>query len=135
LVKGENVTKSKTITLGILGLMINDISVLTGCLYSTTTATDTTTSTSFFDQYGMIIFLVVIFALMYFLMIRPQRNRQKQMQKMVEELKRGDDVITNSGIYGKIEAVEETSFVLKLEDGAKMRVVKSAVAGKRPEVS
>jgi len=128
------VTKSKTITLGILGLLFTAVLVLSGCFPTATTSSGTaTTGTGGFD-WTIIIFLVVIFGLMYLLMIRPQRKRQKEMQKMVEELKRGDEVITNSGIYGTIDSVEETSFVLKLEDGARMRVVKNAVAGKKPEV-
>jgi preprotein translocase subunit YajC len=126
------VSKSIKVTLGIIGLLLTGIVLLSGCIPSTGT-TSGSTGTGGFD-WTIIIFLVVIFGLMYLLMIRPQRNRQKQLQKMVEELKRGDEVITNSGIYGVIESVEETSFVLKLEDGAKMRVIKSAVAGKRPEV-
>ena len=126
-------TKSKTITLGILGLMLAAIPALTGCLAASTTTSGTTTGTGGFD-WTIIIFLVVIFGLMYLLMIRPQRKRQKEMQKMVEELKRGDEIITNSGIYGIIEAVEENSFVIKLESGATMRVIRSAIAGKRPDI-
>ncbi|MBN1366939.1 MAG: preprotein translocase subunit YajC [Dehalococcoidales bacterium] len=80
----------------------------------------------------MIVFIVVIFGLMYLLMIRPQRKRQKEQQKLMTELQKGDDVITTSGIYGRIESVEENSFVLKLESGATMRVLRSAVAGKKP---
>lgn len=128
-------TRSKTITLAILGIMLTAVLILTGCLVpsGTTSGGTATTGTGGFD-WTIIIFLVVIFGLMYLLMIRPQRNRQKQLQKLVGDLKRGDEVITNSGIYGIIDTVEETSFVLKLEDGAKMRVIKSAIAGKRPEV-
>jgi preprotein translocase subunit YajC len=131
------VTKSKITVLGLLGLLLAAVILTASCLplASTSTGTSGTTATpSFFDQYGIIFFLIAIFGLMYLLMIRPQRKRQKEMQKMVEELKRGDEVITNSGIYGTIDSVEETSFVLKLEDGARMRVVKNAVAGKKPEV-
>ena len=65
-------------------------------------------------------------------MIRPQRRRQKEQQKMMQELNRGDEIVTTSGIYGVIDKVEETSFVIRLESGATMRVVKGAVAGRRP---
>ncbi len=77
------------------------------------------------------IFLVALFALMYFVMIRPQRKRQKEHQQMTEELKRGDRVITAGGIYGQIESVSEDSVILKVESGATMRVAKNSVALKR----
>jgi len=79
----------------------------------------------------IIIFLVLIFAVFYFLMIRPQRKRQKEQQQLMEELKRGDKVITAGGIYGQIESVSEDSVVIKVESGATMRVAKGGVALKR----
>ena len=82
-------------------------------------------------NWTMIIFLVLIFAMFYFLMIRPQRKRQKEQQQMIEELKRGDRVVTAGGIYGVIESVSEDSVVIKVESGATMRVAKGSVALKR----
>jgi preprotein translocase subunit YajC len=79
----------------------------------------------------MIIFLVLIFAVFYFLMIRPQRKRQKEHQHMVEELRRGDRVVTAGGIFGVIESVSEDSVVIKVESGATMRVAKGSVALKQ----
>ncbi len=79
----------------------------------------------------IIIFLVVIFGLMYFVLIRPQRKRQKEHQHLVEELKRGDRVVTAGGIYGVIESISEDSVVIKVESGATMRVAKNSVALKR----
>jgi preprotein translocase subunit YajC len=77
------------------------------------------------------IMIVAIFGLMYLLMIRPQRKRQKEQQKMASELQKGDDVMTTSGIYGRIESIDESTIVLKLESGATIRVVRNAVTGKR----
>jgi preprotein translocase subunit YajC len=82
-------------------------------------------------NWTMIIFLVLIFAMFYFLMIRPQRKRQKEQQQMMEELKRGDRVVTAGGIYGVIETISEDSVVIKVESGATMRVAKGSVALKR----
>mgnify|MGYP001146974059 CR=1 FL=1 len=79
----------------------------------------------------MIGLLVLLFGMMYFLMIRPQRKRQKEHQQMMEELKRGDRVITAGGIYGVIESISEDSVVLKVESGVTMRVARNSVAGKR----
>ncbi len=79
----------------------------------------------------MIVFVVLIIAMLYFTMIRPQRKQQKQRQEMMSQLKRGDKVITSSGIYGEIEGVSEASFVLKIESGATIRVTKGSVVVKR----
>jgi len=78
-------------------------------------------------MWTMIIFLVLIFGLMYLVMIRPQRKRQKQHQQLIEELKRGDRVITAGGIYGVIESISEDSVVIKVESGATMRIAKGSV--------
>jgi len=79
----------------------------------------------------IIIFLILIFGIFYFLMIRPQRKRQKEHRELVEELKRGDKVITAGGIYGEIESVSDDSVVMKVESGATMRVARNSVALKR----
>jgi len=79
----------------------------------------------------IIIFLVAIVAIFYFLMIRPQRKRQKEHQQLMEELKRGDRVITAGGIYGVIESLSEDSIVIKVESGTTMRVARSSVALKQ----
>jgi len=84
-------------------------------------------------DWTIIIFLVLIFAVFYFLLIRPQRKRQKQQQELMQELKRGDKVITAGGIYGVIESVAEDSILIKVESGATMRVSKSSVALKRDQ--
>jgi len=79
----------------------------------------------------MIIFLVLIFAMMYFLMIKPQRRRQKEQQELLERIRRGEKVITSSGIYGQIESISEDTIVIKLESGATMRVAKGSVASEQ----
>ena len=78
----------------------------------------------------IIVFLVVIFALFYFFMIRPQRKRQKEHEALVGQLRNGDKVITAGGIYGHVESVSQDSVVLKVESGATIRVAKSSIAGK-----
>ncbi len=83
------------------------------------------------SDWTMIILLVVMFGLMYLVLIRPQRKRQKEHQHLVEELKRGDRVITAGGIYGQIESISEDSVIIKVESGATMRVAKGSVALKR----
>ena len=80
------------------------------------------------SPWTMIIFIVLIFAAMYFLMIRPQRKRQKEHQEMMTELKRGDRVITAGGIYGTIESLSEDSVIIKVESGATMRVARGSIS-------
>ena len=84
----------------------------------------------FFSQYGMIIFLVVIFAVMYLLMIRPRQKQQKQHEAMMQELRPGDRVIIAGGIYGQIESIGEDTAILRIESGATMKVARSSILGK-----
>lgn len=73
--------------------------------------------------------LILIFAIMYFLMIRPQQKKAKQHRAMVEALRRGDQVITQGGVIGKVSRVKEGENEVEVEiaDGVKVRVVKSTI--------
>jgi preprotein translocase subunit YajC len=81
--------------------------------------------------WGMVIFLVAIFAIMYFLMIRPRQKQQKQQEEMLKELRAGEKVIIAGGIYGQIESLGEDTVILKLESGATMRVARGSILGKQ----
>ena len=73
--------------------------------------------------------LILIFAIMYFLLIRPQQKKVKEHQKMVEALRRGDQVITQGGIIGKVTKVKEDGEIeVEIATGVKVRVIKSTVA-------
>jgi preprotein translocase subunit YajC len=85
----------------------------------------------FFSQYGMIIFLVAIFAVMYLLMIRPRQKQQKQHDAMMQELRVGDRVIMAGGIYGQIESLSEDTAIIKIESGATMKVARNSILGKQ----
>ena len=82
------------------------------------------------DTWWMIIFLVAIFAVMYFLMIRPRQKQQKQREEMLQELRAGEKVIIAGGIYGQIERLGEDTVILKIESGATMKVARSSILGK-----
>jgi preprotein translocase subunit YajC len=84
-------------------------------------------------DWTIIIFLVLIFGVFYFLMIRPQRKRQKEHETLVRELQRGDKVITAGGIFGVIDNISEDSVVIKVEGGTTMRVAKGSVMMRRDE--
>lgn len=73
--------------------------------------------------------MLLIFAIFYFLLIWPVRKRQKALQQLVENLQRGDKVVTNGGLYGEVAAVDDSVVVLKIGDNVKVRVAKSAISG------
>ena len=83
------------------------------------------------ETWGMIIFLVAIFAVMYFLMIRPRQKQQKEHEAMMEELRVGDKVIIAGGIYGQIESLSEDTAILRIESGATMKVARNSILGKQ----
>ena len=64
---------------------------------------------------------------MYFVMIRPQKKRQEQQQKLIAALKTGDRVVTNAGIHGLISNVKETTVLVKVADNVKIEIDKSAI--------
>lgn len=73
--------------------------------------------------------MLAIFAIFWFLLIAPMRKRQKKLQELIENLKRGDKVVTNGGIYGEVAAIEGSTLVLKIAENTKVRITKSAIAG------
>ncbi len=81
--------------------------------------------------WGMVIFLVAIFAVMYLLMIRPRQKQQKEHEEMTQELRAGDRVIIAGGIYGQIESLGEDTVILKIESGATMKVARGSILGKQ----
>ena len=82
-------------------------------------------------NWSIIIIFAIFIGMFYFLMIRPQRKRQKEHQELIKELKKGDKVVTAGGIYGQIESLSQDSVVLKIESGATMRVTRSSIVSKR----
>ncbi|HSF38662.1 MAG TPA: preprotein translocase subunit YajC [Thermoanaerobaculia bacterium] len=75
--------------------------------------------------------MLIIFGIFYLLLILPMRKRQKAVQQMIQNLKKGDRVLTNGGLYGEISAVDETggTVMLRIADNVKVKVAKSAIAG------
>ena len=77
--------------------------------------------------FGQIIFLVLMFAAMYFLMIAPQRKKQKEHAKMLESLTTGDQVVTAGGIYGEITNKKDDRYVIRIAEGTKIEVGKAFI--------
>ncbi|MEY4616172.1 MAG: hypothetical protein RJB66_1132 [Pseudomonadota bacterium] len=76
----------------------------------------------------MMLPFIFVFAIFYFLVIRPQVKRQKAHHKFVSELKKGDEVITSSGILGTIEGLTDRFVTLEIAEGVSIKVLRSQVA-------
>ena len=70
----------------------------------------------------------LIAVVFYFFMIRPQMKKQKDQKKYVDELKKGDKVVTTAGIHGKVYEVADTTFLIETEGGGRIRFNKSAIS-------
>ncbi|MDR2796029.1 MAG: preprotein translocase subunit YajC [Spirochaetaceae bacterium] len=71
---------------------------------------------------------ILIIAIFYFLIIRPQNKKQKETQKMLSDLKKGDKVVTIGGVHGTIASIKDSSIVVKVDDNVKIEFSRSAVA-------
>ena len=77
--------------------------------------------------------MLFLFLGMWFLLITPQRKKQKKLEQMIKELKSGDHIMTSAGIYGKIKSVKEKSFIIELDANSTMEIHKSSVQTKITE--
>lgn len=71
---------------------------------------------------------IFIFLIFYFLIIRPQQKKQKEHQAMVAGLKKNDEVVTNGGIFGTIVNVKDKTFVIRVDENAKIEIEKNSIA-------
>jgi preprotein translocase subunit YajC len=83
--------------------------------------------------YSSLIFLALLVAMFYFLLIRPQRTRAKKQTEMAASLQIGDRVQTFGGVHGIVDSMDEDSVVLRLEDG-KMRISRRAIGSKTSDL-
>jgi preprotein translocase subunit YajC len=72
--------------------------------------------------------IALIFVIFYFLLIRPQQKKQKQHQKMLEGIKKGDRVVTSGGLYGTVVGVKDNVVVLKVAENVKMEFTKGSIS-------
>lgn len=77
---------------------------------------------------GTLVPMVLIMVVFYFFMIRPQVKKAKDHKKLVEELKKGDKIVTTAGIHGRIVDMNETTFLIEVEGGTKIRFDKTAIS-------
>jgi preprotein translocase subunit YajC len=81
------------------------------------------------SPYSFLIFMGVIFAIFYFLMIRPQQKRQKEHRQLLDNLKKGDRVVTTGGLHGTIAGLSDTAITLEIADKVKVKVGRGYIAG------
>ncbi|MBC8493382.1 MAG: preprotein translocase subunit YajC [Candidatus Thioglobus sp.] len=92
-------------------------------------------ATSGGDPWGGLPFLIIMFVLMYFLLIRPQQKRAKEHKTLLAALKKGDEVVTNGGVVGKVASVDESFATLEIADGVVVKVQKQGINQKLPKGS
>lgn len=80
-----------------------------------------------------ILFLVVFFAIFYFLILRPQNKRQKEQRNMVSNLAKGDEVVTSGGLVGKIVDLDDQFLELEISEGIKVKIQRFAVSACLPK--
>ena len=78
---------------------------------------------------GPLIFLVAMVALLWFVLIRPQRQRQATQRALLQELAADDDVVTAGGVFGRVRSVADDHVVLEIAPGTEVRVAKEAITG------
>ena len=83
--------------------------------------------------FGMLVFPVILIAIMYFLMIRPQMKRQKEHRAMLDKLSKGDEVITNGGIAGTVAEIGENFITVEIASNVQVRLQKGAIASVLPK--
>jgi preprotein translocase subunit YajC len=81
------------------------------------------------NPFASLVMMGLIFAIFYFVLILPMRRKQRKLEDLVKQLKTGDKVLLNSGIFGTIVGVEDDAFQLRIDDKTRIKVLKSAVAG------
>ena len=84
------------------------------------------------NPFASLIMMGLIFAIFYFVLILPMRRKQKKLETLVKGRKSGDHVVLNAGIFGTIVGVEESAFLVRIDDKTRIKVLKSAVAGLAP---
>ncbi len=80
-----------------------------------------------------IVMLVIMFAIFYFLLIRPQQKRAKQHKELVQSLKAGDEVVTAGGVHGKVVAVQDTAVTLEIASNVRVKVNRSSIVGTKTD--
>ncbi|KMM59871.1 preprotein translocase subunit YajC [Bacillus glycinifermentans] len=79
------------------------------------------------EMLGTLLPIILMFAVLYFLLIRPQQKQQKAVRQMQEELKKGDKVVTIGGLHGIVDSIDEEKVVIKTGDGTRLTFDRRAI--------
>ena len=85
------------------------------------------------SPYPSIIMMLALFGIMYFLMIRPQMKRSKEHRELISKLSKGDEVITNGGIAGRVDDIGENFVSVEIADGVKVKLQRAAIVAVLPK--
>jgi preprotein translocase subunit YajC len=96
--------------------------------YAQTSGAAPTGGGGIFGQINMLFPFIAMFAIFYFLLIRPQQKKQRELRQMLQNLKRGDRVVTSGGIYGTIVKIRNEIIHLEIADQVRIRVNKSSIS-------
>ena len=80
------------------------------------------------SNYMSLVFIAAVFAIFYFILIRPQQKRAKQHKAFLENLKKGDKIITSGGLYGTITGISDDSVTIEIAEKVRVKVDKGTVA-------
>jgi preprotein translocase subunit YajC len=131
----------KTISIILICIFaIGVIAIFAGCTLLFPTASDTaaggTTTTTepptgwraIFASYGTWIWLVILAVAFYFLLIRPQRMRSRKAQDLMGSIRRGDEIVTIGGFYGRVKDVRDDTVIITIAGGVDVKIAKSAIS-------
>ncbi len=80
------------------------------------------------SQLPLLFVILATFGIFYFILIRPQQRKQKELKKMIEAIKKGDRVMTSGGIFGTVVGMKDDIVVLRVDENTKIEIIKSAVS-------
>jgi len=83
--------------------------------------------------FDFLIMIVLFFVIMYFMIIRPQNKRAKEHKKLIEELRKGDEIVTQGGLMGKITKVSEEAISLEITEGVEIKIQNQAITSVLPK--
>jgi preprotein translocase subunit YajC len=102
---------------------------------ATTKGPTTSGSAGPFGQYSSLLIIILMFVVFYFLLIRPQQKKAKEHQKMLDAIGRGDEIVTNGGLIGRVFSVKGNVLTLEVADKMKVRVLRAQIAGRFSDFS